>query len=305
VALNGRLRKQRLQPAKIVFAHESLQDDDLVEMLNADLVPYIVMDDHKARFWAGVFPRVRVYENLALREGGAIAWAMRKDSPKLKAATDEFARKHPRGSLTSNVMLNRYLRDNKWIRNPLAGAERKKYDAMIALFEKYSRQYGFDPLKIVAQAYQESGLDQNKRSASGAIGVMQVLPRTASDPNVGVPDIHKLENNIHAGIKYLRFLRDRYFADPSIAELDQVLFSFAAYNAGPARVAQLRKEAAKAGLDPDKWLENVEMVAARRIGRETVQYVANIYKYYVAYRLAAERQAEREAARSRLRGGGG
>ena len=158
----------------------------------------------------------------------------------------------------------------------------------VALFRKYADQYGFDYLKIIALAYQESQLDHSKRSHAGAVGIMQLLPSTARDPNVNIPDINILENNIHAGNKYLRFLDDRYFSDPSIDRLNQMLFTFASYNAGPGKVTRLRKEAAKMGLDPNVWFGNVEVVAAKRIGREVVQYVSNIYKYYIAYRLIVD-----------------
>jgi membrane-bound lytic murein transglycosylase MltF len=116
---------------------------------------------------------------------------------------------------------------------------------------------------------------------------MQLLPSTAADPNVGIPDITTLDNNIHAGTKYLRFVRDRYFSDPEMDPLNQTLFTFAAYNAGPARIRGLREEAARTGLDANQWFGSVEHVAAKRIGRETVQYVSNIGKYWVAYRLAS------------------
>jgi membrane-bound lytic murein transglycosylase MltF len=137
----------------------------------------------------------------------------------------------------------------------------------------------------MAQAYQESGLDQSKRSPEGAIGVMQILPATAADRNVAIDDIHLLEPNIHAGVKYLRFLRDRYFDEPGIADLDRLLFAFAAYNAGPRNVARARTRATRSGFDPDIWFNNVEIAAGRAISREPVTYVRNIYKYYVAYRL--------------------
>ena len=117
---------------------------------------------------------------------------------------------------------------------------------------------------------------------------MQLLPSTAADPNVGIPGIEELEDNIHAGVKYLRFLRDRYFADPEIDDLNAMLLSLAAYNGGPNRITRLQREAADLGLDPNVWFRNVENVVARRLGHETVQYVSNIYKYYIAYRLIAD-----------------
>jgi membrane-bound lytic murein transglycosylase MltF len=129
---------------------------------------------------------------------------------------------------------------------------------------------------------------------------MQILPSTAADKNVGIPEIEDLENNIHAGTKYLRFLRDRYFSDPEIDELNQTLLSFAAYNAGPAKISKIRKETIDSGLDPKIWFGNVEHIVAKRVGRETVQYVANIYKYYIAYTLLIIRAAERDAAKTKL-----
>lgn len=135
---------------------------------------------------------------------------------------------------------------------------------------------------VAAQGVQESRLDQSARSQAGAIGAMQLLPSTAADPNVGIPNIEQLEDNIHAGVKYLRFLRNRYFDDPDVTAVNQTLFAFAAYNGGPARIARLRREAAEAGLDPNVWFDNVEVVVTKRIGRETVQYV-------IAYRLIANR----------------
>src|SRR5262249_18454150 len=158
----------------------------------------------------------------------------------------------------------------------------------IAIFRKYAAQYGFDALMVAAQGYQESRLDQSVRSPSGAVGIMQVLPETGKA--VGVPNIQELDGNIKAGVRYLRKIYDTYFADAPMTPIDKGLFCFAAYNAGPGRVAQLREKAEKMGLDPNVWFRNVELAAARVIGRETVQYVANIYKYYVSYRLILEYQ---------------
>ena len=178
--------------------------------------------------------------------------------------------------------------------------ERKKLEKFWPLFEKYGRRYGFDYMALAAQAYQESGLDHSVKSHRGAIGVMQLLPSTARDKNVGIPDISSVENNIHAGTKYLRFIRDRYYEGEDLDDTNKTLFTFASYNAGPARVAGLRKKAVAIGLDPNVWFQNVEVVAAREIGRETVQYVSNIAKYYVAYRRVAaslERRRQRPSSK--------
>ena len=167
-----------------------------------------------------------------------------------------------------------------------------RFQDTAGFLQLYAGKYDFDWLMIAAQGYQESRLDQSKRSHVGAIGVMQVMPQTAKDPNVAIDNIHQLEPNIHAGVKYLRFLRDRYFSGPELSPLDRTLFTFAAYNAGPGNVIKARKRAEKMGLDPNLWLDNVEIAAAKAISREPVVYVRNIYRYHVAYKLLAKGKAK-------------
>lgn len=287
--LNTSFRQRGRPEVKIIPAEEYLEDGDLLEMVNAGLIPMVIVDSHKAQFWRDIFDNITVHPEIAINTGGHIAWAFRKQNPKLEAMVNEFVKGHRKGTLLGNILYKRYLRNNKWVRNSLTDARLQRFKDTVALFKKYAGQYDFDWLMLAALGYQESGLDQSKRSPVGAIGVMQILPGTAADRNVNIPNIEQLENNIHAGSKYLRFLQDRYFAKDELDELNRHLFAFAAYNAGPARVARLRREATSLGLNANEWFDNVEVVAAKRIGRETVQYVSNIYKYYVAYRLIADR----------------
>ena len=203
-----------------------------------------------------------------------------------------------RATPSATSIERRYLESVKYVKNAAADAERRKLQAVIDLFRKYGAQYDLDYLLMAAQGYQESTLDQNVKSPVGAIGVMQVMPPTGKELKVG--DITKLEPNIHAGVKYMRFMMDQYFKDEPMDDLNKGLMTFASYNAGPGRVRQLRREAEKRGLDPNVWFGNVERVASERIGRETVTYVSNIYKYYIAYRLISEQRA---ASRSGEDGG--
>ncbi len=293
--LNQKLRRKGKKPIILKPAPIYLEDDDLLEMVNSGILPWAVVDDHKAGLWAQVYKKLTLHENLVIHEGGEIAWAMRKNCPKLKRIVNQFVKKHRRGTLIGNILFKRYMLDNKWARNPLSEKERKKFEETVDLFRKYARQYNFDYLMLMALAYQESQLDQSKRSPAGAIGIMQILKNTAADPKIGIPDIEKIDNNIRAGTKYLRFIYDNYYArDNQIDKLNKMLFSFASYNAGPRKIAQMRKLAARMGLNPNIWFNNVELAAARKIGRETVQYVSNIYKYYIAYRLVAEQQTEKK-----------
>jgi membrane-bound lytic murein transglycosylase MltF len=295
--LNTEFKKAGKKPMQLVLADEYLEDEDLLEMMNAGLVPMIVIDSHKGRFWSQIFRDLTLHPDIKFRTNGQIAWAIRKDSPQLKAVIDAFMESHKKGTLMGNILFKRYLQNTKWVRNALSDQELQRFREAIEFFKLYSNRYNFDWLMIAALAYQESRIDQSKISPTGAIGVMQVLPSTARDPNVNIPNIERMENNIHAGVKYLRFINDQYFEKEPMDELNKMLFTFASYNAGPARVARLRRESQKTGLDPNMWFRNVEIIAARRIGRETVQYVSNIYKYYTAYRLIVAKDQQKEEAK--------
>jgi membrane-bound lytic murein transglycosylase MltF len=303
VALNERLKAAGRPPVRIRAADELLESEDLLEMTNAGLIGITVVDDYLGRFWAGVFKDIRLHPDLKLRTGGELAWAVRKGAPRLLAEVNEFVARNRKGTLMGNVLIKKYLGTVKWAQNAFGDEDLARFRGMIGFFQKYADRYRFDWLLCAAQGYQESQLDQSKRSHVGAIGVMQVMPATARDRNVNIPDIDKLEPNIHAGIKYLRWVVDNYFDDAAIDPLNQELFAFASYNAGPNRIARLRKEAAAAGLDPNVWFRNVELVVARRVGREPVQYVSNIYKYYLAYRTIAEQRQREEQVKEKLKTG--
>ena len=297
-ALSEQLEAAGAEAIRVEEADPRLVTEDLLEMVNAGALDLTVADSHIAKAWAEVLPEITVRKDLEVHAGGEIAWAVRPDCPELLASLDAFVAKRKKGSLLGNILFKRYYGGSKWIGNPLAKGEAAKLQEKAALFQKYGDRYGFDWLALAAQGYQESGLDQRKRSRAGAVGIMQLLPSTAADKSVGITGIDKLENNIHAGAKYLAFLRDRYFDDPAIEPPARLDFAWAAYNAGAARVRRLREKAAERGLDPDRWFFNVEQLAAEEIGRETVDYVANINKYYLAYRLQFEAARTREVARA-------
>lgn len=298
--LNQRLRKEGKPTVVIKAADQYLQEDDLVQMVNAGAIPATVTTETKAKFWSQVLPHLTVYSDLPIASGEQTAWAVRKNNPQLKQLLDEFIAPRAVGSSFGNTLLRRYLQNTKWIRDSTSPEEMKKFAALSALFKQYAGQYGFDYLMIMAQGYQESLLDQSKRGRSGAVGIMQVMPRDAAAPPISVANVSTAQNNVLAGVKMLRHIEDQYFSDPKLNPLDKTLMVFASYNAGPNRIARLRAEAAQQGLDPDRWFGNVELVVARDVGQETITYVGNVYKYYIAYKLALEAQT-RTTARTRAR----
>ncbi|WP_087043093.1 MltF family protein [Caballeronia ptereochthonis] len=291
IALNNHFRQVGKPPIRIVLLPDALEDEDAMEMLNIGLLQILVVDDWKARMWAQMLPNVKVHENMAVREGGVIGWAIRKNSPQLKAVIGDFYEKVIRKQSIAEVRLKQYVQGAKQIHNNTETAELKRFRQTVAYFEKYGRQYDFDPLMLAAQGFQESQLNQDAKSRVGAVGIMQLMPATGKELNVG--DIKVTQWNIQAGAKYLDQLMTRYFQDAHFSEVDRPLFAFASYNAGPGNIAKMRKEAAARGLNPDVWFNNVEIVVAEKIGIETTTYVRNIYKYYASYHLLKEAQAQR------------
>ena len=288
-ALNERFKKAGKPEAKLVLVPDALEEEDMLEMLNAGLLETIVVDDWRAKAWAQILPKVKVHEQIALREKTRMGWAIRKDSPKLAAELNEFYKVWEKKQGNFGKLLAQYNKKVKALHTAAASEDQKRFQQLLAYFEKYGKQYKFDPLMLAAQGYQESTLNQGAKSPVGAIGVMQIMPATGADLKVG--DIHQVEPNIHGGAKYMDQLMTKYFADAKFDEQNRTLFAFASYNCGPGNVSKMRREAEKRGLDPNQWFNNVEIVTAEKIGLETTTYVRNIFKYYVSYRLTADAMA--------------
>jgi membrane-bound lytic murein transglycosylase MltF len=297
--LNGRFKKEGKKEVIIKAAPENFESEDLLEMANAGLIKITIQDEPIAEFWKNIFPNIVLHPEAALRTNVDYAWAIRKNSPKLKEELNSFVKKNAKGTMIGNMLFQKYLKNVKYVKSATSEAEMKKFQDLVAFFRKYGEEYSVDYLLMVAQGYQESRLNQTVKSKVGAIGIMQVMPPTGKELNVG--DISQIEPNVHAGIKYMRFMMDQYYKNDPMDDLNKMLMTFASYNAGPNRVKNLRKEAEQKGFNPNIWFGNVERIAAERVGQETVTYVSNIYKYYIAYKLVQEEAAEREKTKKELK----
>jgi membrane-bound lytic murein transglycosylase MltF len=295
IALNERFTKAGKPQAKLVLVPDALEDEDMLEMIDAGLLEAIVVDDWKAAMWAQVLPRVKVNQAIVLRPATKRGWAIRKGSPKLAAELNDFYASWAKKQGVMPYRHLQYMKTIKALHSASAAADQQRFEALIAYFKKYGKQYNFDPLMLAAQGYQESTLDQNKKSHVGAIGIMQIMPATAAGLKVG--DIKVTEPNIHGGAKYMDQLMTQYFKDAKFDEQNRTLFAFASYNAGPGNIARMRKEAEKRGLDSNVWFNNVETMTAEKIGIETTTYVRNIFKYYVSYKLTTEARATAESVK--------
>ncbi|HKW13383.1 MAG TPA: transporter substrate-binding domain-containing protein [Candidatus Krumholzibacteria bacterium] len=299
-SLNRRFSAAGQPPVKIVAVDEDLEDEDIMEMVDAGVIDATIVDDWKARMWARALPHLVLNPGAAVRTGAHAGWAFRKNSPLLAAEIAAFYQSH-KSVGTFNYRLAQYEKKAKKLRDPTGREDWKHFADTIALFEKYGQQYGFDPLMLAAQGFQESGLNQSARGPTGAVGIMQVMPATGKSLKVG--DITVTEPNIHAGTKYMSELLTTYFEGAHFDEKNRTLFAFAGYNAGPNRIAKLRNVAATRGLDPNVWFDNVEIIVSEKIGRETTTYVRNILKYYVSYKLTLEREQESKRAREAMKPG--
>ena len=282
--LNDILKLKKKDPVKILEADENLETEDILEMVNSGVIAMTVCDSHLAEIWSKVLPDIRLHSNIVFRKGAKIAWAVRKDNPLLKESLDAFIKDNKKGTRMGNIFFTRYYEDMDWLKNPLKGRFGKRAEEYQPLIKKYADQYGFNWKLLMAMAFQESGLDHNKKSTEGAVGLMQIKPSTANDPNIGIKDINKLENNVHAAVKYLDFIRKRYFSEKDILPRDSIRFTLAAYNAGPAAINRARRKAKAMNLDPNKWFRNVEIAVLRSVSQEPVKYVSNINKYYLIYK---------------------
>jgi len=292
-ALSQDLVRRGKVPIGIRIAPPEFEVEDILELINAGIVDLTIADNHVGTIWADVLPNISAYPDLFVSQGGEIAWGVRKKNPQLLASVDAFLSKNRRGKTLGNILFKRYYKDRKWISDPLSKDKEELLGEYAPLFKEFATKYGFDWQLIAALAYQESGFDRGRRSNRGAIGLMQIKAETSRSPEIDIQDITDARGNVHAGVKYLAFLRDQYFTGTDIDPAARVRFALASYNAGPANISKMREIAAGEKRNPDKWFGSVADVTRRHIGAQPVVYVENISKYYYAYRLADEELAHR------------
>lgn len=276
------------------FLEESLGDNEVLEMVENKLLPATVIENYRAILWKKIIPNIQYHEEFPLKQDINIAWAVRKNSPQLTNVVNQYITKIKKGSFLGNLIYKKYLNDEKWLAKILQTDNIDKLYELSDIFKHYSSMYNLDWQLTSALAYQESRLDNKAVSHKGAVGIMQVLPSTAKDKHVQIDNIYTLENNIHAGIKYLSFVHKRYFDKPEISADNQLYFSLAAYNAGPAKIRRIRKKAQEQGYDPNVWFNNVELMALKYISKEPVHYVSNISRYYVIYKQIVQLKEQKE-----------
>jgi membrane-bound lytic murein transglycosylase F len=277
---------------ELVAAPEEIETEEIIDRVATGEYDLTVADSHLVEIELNWRDDVKI----ALPVSGLLplAWAVRDSNPELGQALDAFIRREYRG-LHYNITYEKYFKDVRKIRERQQARvelpdDLSPYDAMV---KHYAEEYGFDWRMIVSMMYQESRFNPRARSFAGASGLMQVLPRTASE--LGFYDLLDPEESIHAGIKYLAWVRDRF--EPELSVKDRMWFTLAAYNAGAGHVRDARRLARQLGLNPNRWFGNVEramlllsrpqyaQVAQHGYCRcgEPVRYVREVRSRYNAY----------------------
>jgi len=282
--LNKRFAETDLKPVEIVTLPGLVNTGSIIEMVNAGAIKMTFADSHIASFADDLFSDIKVHDSIVLSDDVRFGWMVRKNNPQLKASLNDFIKTIKKGTLLGNINFKRYFKGNPLVRKALERKDLNKFSTYAPLFKKYGERYGIDWMLIAALSFQESRFNPKARSSRGAVGLMQVLPSTAKEMGISNPE--SPEDNIHAGVKYLDFVRNRYFSDKNLPMDEQVRFTLSSYNAGPANIRRSRATTEQMGYDTTLWFGNVEMGTMKQVGPEPVQYVRNINKYYLSFLIS-------------------
>jgi membrane-bound lytic murein transglycosylase MltF len=281
--LNKELQKAGKPVVSLISPLGDLDDEDLLEMLDAGLIPFVIVSDWKAKLWQPIYTKNVVHHDLSAQDAGWIGWAVRVSNQDLHDDLQAFYLSDSATQAINAFRQQDYKQHLRGLKDPIEKTAWARFESMQPLFNQYGAEYKLNPLFIAALGFQETLLNQNAVSGVGALGVMQLMPATGASLNVG--DIHLLGPNIHAGAKYMDQLINKNFPNIQFQSYNRSLFAVASYNIGPNNVAKARVLALQAGFDPNQWFQNVEFIAAQKMGFEPINYVRNVYKYFISYQL--------------------
>jgi len=282
-ALNTKLIAENKLPIKLVSPVGKLDDEDLLEMLNDGLIPFVIVSQWKADLWQQIYSRLIVHHGISTDDSGWLGWAVRKANPEVLKDLESFESSPYLAKARQAFRLSNYKIKTQSLKDPLTKPALSRYESMKGLFNKFGEQYHLNPLFLASLGFQETQLDQNVIGSNGAIGVMQLMPNTGE--SMGTGDIHELGPNIDAGAKYLEQLLTNSFPRLNLSGDNRSLFAIASYNMEPNNLAKALTAARKFGFDTNEWFGNVEFMAAEAMGLEPMIYVRNVYKYFVSYQL--------------------
>ena len=282
--LNEDLVQKGLRPVILYQDRMALDDEEMLQMVNDGLIEYVLAVKWRTDLWKPYLTKAKINQDIEFDIKGNIGWAIRSADKTLQDDIEAFSSSNLNDEAILKFGKTDFDSRKNALKDPISKEEWSRFTSMRPLFEKYGDQYDLSPLLLASFGFQETMLNQSLISPTGAIGVMQLTPATGGA--MGVGNIHELEANIHAGAKYLNQLASQNFKNEGLNKSNLALFAIASYNMGPANIIRARKEAQARGFNPDEWFLNVEMVAAELFSNEPVEYVRNVYKYYLVYQLS-------------------
>ncbi len=275
---------------RIMDAAEGASTESLLVSINGGSDAVTLASQYVFKLWQKRLPNLR--QDGCIDNAVNVSWAVAPQHPQLLAELNRFiATKGARLASQAATQTQRFLpADGRADLPESAEGGLDRLAVLAPVFQVVAAANDMDWLLLAAIGQRESKLKGVTRQ-NGPTGVMQVNPSTAR--KMGVKDPHGNEGNITAAARYLSYLR-KMFTRSEIAEDDQLYFMLAAYNAGEGRVQQMRRQAAKEGLDPNRWGGNVEIVARRMVGQRLLDYVSSVNRFYLAYQ-ASERDSSPKA----------
>ncbi len=286
--INSKLVVANKDLINVIPVHEKLGQLELLELVSMGRFEFAVIDIQVAQLAKQVFSDFKIYDELELAPQSKIRWAVNPKNHSLMVQLNQFLVKSRASKILQRLIYRSYFRDLKKIRTEYFSKETQRISKYDEFFKKYGKKYSWDWRLLSALAYQESRFRQNIQNRWKATGIMQIKPFVAKEPYVNIPDIKgptNFENNIHAGVKYLSWLKRVFFSSPDIDDKNSIRLSMAAYNAGIGRLRRAQAYAKKQGLDPNKWFGNVEVALLKMGYIEPVNYVSEINKRYLSYAL--------------------
>ncbi len=276
-------------------------DEEVIKQVSEGKIKYSVIDNNVATIHKSFYSNIDINTPVSLSQ--RIGWAVRKNSPELLDIINEglaTIKKKP----DYNVIYKKYFQNRSQFNRRLDSefytettGKISKYDDMV---KKYSTDLGWDWRLIKSLIYQESKFNTTNESWAGAEGLMQLMPGTAKE--LGVIDTNDPEQNIKAGIKYLKRMYGYWDNIPD--SIQRIKFAMASFNCGYGHIKDAQKLAKKYNKDTLNWDDGVDEFILKLSkskyyndpivkygyarGSEPHNYIIEIFDRYNDYKTFAE-----------------
>lgn len=236
---------------QVVELERSASTETLIRDVAKGTVEYTVADNNFAKLQEAYFANIVLQP--VLGEEMDVTWAVRRNSPQLKASLDAWIAS-PRGQSLLKQLYRKYFINASGYRERVESKYLTSVTGTLSefdgLFKFYAPRLNWDWRLLASQSYQESRFKPTARSWVGATGLMQLMPATGRD--MGVTRLTDPEENIRGAVKYIEWLTKywtKHISDPG----ERLKFILASYNTGIGHVEDAQRLALKNGNDSKYW----------------------------------------------------